>query len=453
NSTNSIKNLDTIKTDAEKQKEKEIKQKAEIQAKKQELIEQIKKLPNSPDKKNLLDKVELSKTEPEFSAIKSEIKIISRKIELRKEVDKLALFDLSNNRGGLPSEFRPEASEVTKYNLKDLYKLITNASSNDELNTINTKIMQQRNAELDDLKKTILESHGNDDRENSAMKLSLNQSLSITVNNKAMDASGTLTEQYTREYYALDSEIRSADTIEKYKSIKIKVEKFIAKYESKEGKKWLPFFKKRVDSNYKKHPADAGPYNVTIPQSSWTYIIYEFEKQDIDRIHAIKIENQALFNVYYKYRRNVKLNYEFLKLIARVKDAGIVDDSTRYSLEQLKTNFEGVINAEDKSKIILESNKQLFGTYDVSEWWKKTSQISFLNWWAKKIADAPESLISQEEKYELLDKIALNTDSTDKAFLEEWEKFKDRFYSSSLIGPGELDNDGYPKNAKPYIWR
>ncbi|MGX9395343.1 hypothetical protein ACWXVP_03085, partial [Mycoplasma sp. 1781] len=453
NPTNSIENLKTIKAEAEKQKDKEIKQKAEIQAKKQELIKQINKLPNSPDKKNLLDKVELSKTKPEFSAIESEIKIISRKIELRKEVDKLALFDLSNNRGGLPSEFRPEASEVTKYNLKDLYKLITNASSNDELNTINTKIMQQRNAELDDLKKTRLESHGNDDRENSAMKLSLNQSLSITVNNKAMDASGTLTEQYTREYYALDSEIRSADTIEKYKSIKIKVEKFIAKYESKEGKKWLPFFKKRVDSNYKKHPADAGPYNVTIPQSSWTYIIYEFEKQNIDRIHAIKIENQALFNVYYKYRRNVKLNYEFLKLIARVKDAGIVDDSTRYSLEQLKTNFEGVINAEDKGKIILESNKQLFGTYDVSEWWKKTSQISFLNWWAKKIADAPESLISQEEKYELLDKIALNTDSTDKAFLEEWKKFKDRFYNSSLIGPGELDNDGYPKNAKPYIWR
>ncbi|WP_438340750.1 hypothetical protein [Mycoplasma sp. 125] len=453
NSTNSIKNLDTIKTDAEKQKEKEIKQKAEIQAKKQELIEQIKKLPNSPDKKNLLDKVELSKTEPEFSAIKSEIKIISRKIELRKEVDKLALFDLSNNRGGLPSEFRPEASEATKYNLKDLYKLINNASSDSELNTISEKINQQRNAELEDLRKTRLGSNGDSDYGNSVMKLALNQSLSIAVNNKAKDASGTLTEQYRKEYYALDSEIKSADTIEKYKAAKIKAEKFIAKYESKDTKKWLPFFKQRVDSHYKKHPADAGPYNVTIPLGSWSHIISEFEKQDTDRAGAIKAENQALYEVYYKYRRNAKLNYEFLKLIARVKDAGIVDDSTRYSLEQLKNNFEGFINAEDKSKIILESNKQLFGTYNVSEWWKRTSQISFLNWWAKKIANAPESLISQEEKYELLDKIALNTDSTDKAFLEEWKKFKDRFYSSSLIGPGELDNDGYPKNAKPYIWR
>ncbi len=428
-------------------------QKADIQSKKQELINEINKLPSSSDKKNLLDKAELSKTEEEFSKIRSEIATVSRKIELRKEVDKLALFNLSNNRGGLPNEFVAGANDATKYNLKDLYKLITNASSDSELNTISEKINQQRNAELNDLRKTRLESYGNWDNDNSAMKLELNQSLSIAVNDQGKDSTGTLTSQYINEYNALNEQIRSADTIEKYKAAKIKAEKFIAKYESKDTKKWLPFFKQRVDSHYKKHPADAGPYNVTIPLSSWSHIISEFEKQDTDRAGAIRTENQALYDVYYKYRRNAKLNYEFLKLIARVKDSGIVDDSARYQLDQLKSNYEGVISAEEKNTIIANSNKQLFGSYNVSEWWARTSQMRFLNWWAQKIANAPEGLISQDEKYKLLDEIALNTDSTDKLFLDKWRAFKDKFYNTTLIASGELDSDGYPKNAKPYIWK
>ncbi|WAM05842.1 hypothetical protein OM999_01080 [Mycoplasmopsis cynos] len=104
----------------------------------------------------------------------------------------------------------------------------------------------------------------------------------------------------------------------------------------------------------------------------------------------------------------------------------------------------------EKEAIALNIDPKLVGAeIDINNSWRSSSQVEFVDWWITKIVESSESVISQENKYIWIDKIALTIDEEKSVAVKLWNDFRKQY--PRLLDGTILNRDGFPERNAPFF--
>ncbi|WP_369086084.1 hypothetical protein AB5V95_01380 [Metamycoplasma spumans] len=418
--------------------------KSEFDSKKEPLRAQIQSLKDSSDKKELLNKLNSATTDAELENVGNLLSLISRKEELKSRLSKLVLFDLKQPRNGLSAE-----------EMKNLNKNITEATTSNQLDNIEALIEKQRVAEENDLAFEttnggfVFEGDAFVYKDFSHMKkvlIDIIRKINVIKGNENSDSQALFRTEGQR---LQDKITREVKTSEQYKRVLDEAEAFVARWDAGEIRNWLMFFEERAKSNSNNSPSDAGPFPVNVPENELNILLAYFKDANTTREMAVNKENEYLRTSYFRARRLKKLDYDYLQFINALKNNPYLDVNEKSRLGAQYDTFKRAISVEDKERIALSIDRSLTGNTNIESSWKVISQSKFVYWWVEKIANAPENIISQSNKYKWIDRITLNIDERHSLNRKLWDEFKQAH--PDLLRGVQLNSAGYPVGHEPFF--
>ncbi|CCP24286.1 GA module-containing protein [Mycoplasmopsis cynos] len=426
-----------------------------LEKKKSDIQKSIEKQKDSADKKDLLNQLKHIESEKDLDMVKQQLSLIQKKDGLKDEVSKLALFDLSGHlnengsrgRGGLNSS-----------QLSMLNKRISDATTEQALNLIKNDINKQKDAELVDLAL---------DETNGGIRIdSLNGETTYTDFSEmkkflfdiifGIKTIKNDTNQYERNKFEIENQKLQnkikyqTKTVEQYRQVKKEAEEFVKKWEGGATRSWEQFFIERIEKHSNETPKKAGPFPVNVQSELIEAIKSKLRNKGISREQAIILENEYLKKTFFDARRLKKLNYDYLQFIKYLKLNPWLDDNEKSLLDLQYKRFESAPTVREKEAIALNIDPKLVGAgIDINNSWRSSSQVEFVDWWITKIVESSESVISQENKYIWIDKIALTIDEEKSVAVKLWNDFRKQY--PRLLDGTILNRDGFPERNAPFF--
>ncbi|MGX9389062.1 hypothetical protein [Mycoplasma sp. 327] len=428
-----------------------------LEKKKGNIQKEIEKQKNSADKKDLINQLKHIESEKDLDMVKQQLNLIKEKDKLKDEVSKLVLFDLSKhpNKNGQTGRGGLNSSQLSMLN-----KRISDATTDHELQTIKVDIERQKQAELNDLKlqranggfETNLYTGESTFNDYSEMKKSLFSIISNIKIIKGLQNSGAQQQFFNNGTQLQNKILYQTNTLEEYKRVKQEVENFTKRWEDdSKTKNWTFFFIERVEKHSTQSPPEAGPFPVNVASEHINHIKSIFAKQETTREQAIKAENDYLKHIFFNARRLKKLDYDYLQFIKDLKLNPFLDENEKSRLDAQFDKFKKAPDINSKAIVALDIDPSLIGKRtNTRDFWRSSSQIDFVEYWVSMVAEASENVISQENKYIWIDKIALTIDERKEVAKKLWNEFKAK-YKDTLLKDVLLDKDGFPQRHAPFF--